>query len=145
MTYKYITISGYVQFVGCGKCYAVDGNWKLTFPHCMFPVKSFFQFSGLNYADVCPDGNSVFCFQHLSLAKTYGYPTKIIEFVNFCKAKNSNFYSLFSYCQLIRIFDTFLYEKILKTSVLITQQKVPTCTVSPYLMGHTFTAICDRL
>jgi hypothetical protein len=23
---------------GCGLAWAVDGNWKLTFPVCMFPV-----------------------------------------------------------------------------------------------------------
>ena len=78
--------------LGCGRCYAVDGNWKLTFPHCMFPVKSSIHIPGLNFADICPNqpvGNQAFCEEHLALAIEAGYPMKVPEFIRFCGA-NSN-------------------------------------------------------
>ncbi len=41
-------------FLGCGTCYSIDGNWKLCFPHCMFPVKAGLPgLPNLNFPDVC--------------------------------------------------------------------------------------------
>ena len=38
---------------GCGKCWKVDGNWKLIFLHCMFPVHiSMLDFPLLKIPDV---------------------------------------------------------------------------------------------
>ena len=45
---------------GCGKSFAFDGNWKLTFPHCMFPVKCSTLLSGLNTPNICHMGNMHF-------------------------------------------------------------------------------------
>lgn len=57
----------------------------------MFPVKSFVEFPGLNYADVCPnqpDGNKAFCLEHVESAKTAGYPTEVKQFIKFCKGNS---------------------------------------------------------
>ena len=81
------------NIIGCGKCYTVDGNWKLTFPHCMFPVKSRIIIPGLNFANVCPSqplGNKAFCKLHIPLAESAGYPCNVKEFVKYCGA-NSEF------------------------------------------------------
>ena len=44
-------------FIGCGKLFAVDGNWKLCYPICMYRVpKEMSGFDGaLQYVDSCPN------------------------------------------------------------------------------------------
>ena len=78
---------------GCGMAWAVDGNWKLTFPVCMFPVHVTQPgMRGLNSPNVCPDqpcGNAVFCKEHLVLAKQRGYPCTVKEFVRYCGAQKT--------------------------------------------------------
>ena len=76
---------------GCGRCYAVDGNWKLTFPHCMFPVKTSIGLPGVNFPDVCPQqpkGNHAFCSHHMVIAESRKYPTSVKEFLHYCGAKS---------------------------------------------------------
>ena len=67
-------------YLGCGFCWAVDGNWKLAFPICMFPVKTSVPgLAGVNYPDVCtsqPVGSRAFCAHHLHVAQERGYPTR---------------------------------------------------------------------
>ena len=29
-------LCNYHCYIGCGKCWSMDGNWKLMFPHCMY-------------------------------------------------------------------------------------------------------------
>ena len=84
----FTTLIQWFSIAGCGKCYTVDGNWKLTFPHCMFPVKSKLQLAGINFADVCPSepcGMQAFCEQHKSLAENRGYPTSVSGFSKYCR------------------------------------------------------------
>ena len=70
----------------------MDGNWKLTFPHCMFPVKAQVSLPLVNFPSVCPNqpqGNTAFCSDHLELAQSLHYPTDIKGFVTYCGAKSA--------------------------------------------------------
>lgn len=76
--------------LGCGRCWTVDGNWKLNFPHCMYPVRSMLEsMPSLNVPDVCSNqpvnSETAFCFYHCELAKRSEYPTTVRQFLNFCK------------------------------------------------------------
>ena len=70
---------------GCGKCWAIDGNWKLTFPHCMFPVTTCIPgMSKINFPNVCtkqPKGNSAFCCEHHEVALSKSVPTDVRKFL----------------------------------------------------------------
>ena len=81
---KHISISLFRVWL----CMAVDGNWKLCFPHRMFPVKAAVPgLKGITFPDVCPQqpkGNSVFCPAHLQVAKQRHYPTDLRGFLEFC-------------------------------------------------------------
>ena len=74
---------------GCGSCWTVDGNWKLTFPHCMYPVANTVpNFRSLSFPAICPEellGNKAFCANHCTVAEEHGYPTDIRSFVKFQK------------------------------------------------------------
>jgi hypothetical protein len=76
---------------GCGKCWSIDGNWKINFPHCMYPVQvSVPALPLINMPDVCinqPLNSEIaFCCHHMEIAKTKGYPTKVRDFVKFCSS-----------------------------------------------------------
>ncbi len=79
-----------VLFHDTGLAWAIDGNWKLTFPVCTFPVRATQPgMRGLNAPDVCPEqpcGNAAFCTEHLVLAQQRGYPSTIKEFLRYCGA-----------------------------------------------------------
>lgn len=68
---------------------AVDGNWKICFPHCMFPVKASVPgLKGITFPDVCPEQpkvNSIFCQAHLQVAQERQYPTDLRGFLKYCK------------------------------------------------------------
>ena len=72
------------NYSGCGRCWSMDGNWKLCFPHCMFPVSSSVpNLSNVRFPNVCPKPlkpKSAFCIQHYSKAQTLGYPTDVKGF-----------------------------------------------------------------
>ena len=97
-------------YIGCEWNYAIDGNWKICFPHCMFPVHTALPgVPGLNLPNVCPEqphGRTVFCPSHLELAKERGYKTDLRGFVAQCGASSvageqptiSNAVSQHSYC-----------------------------------------------
>lgn len=46
-----------LQNTGCGRCWSIDGNWKITFPHCMFPVSIDFQGSLDYHTRMCVQVN----------------------------------------------------------------------------------------
>ena len=75
---------------GCEKFTAMDGNWKLRFPHCMFPVKAeVCGIENINYPSVCTEQpsnpRSAFCDRHCEEAKKKGIPTGLRDFVyNYC-------------------------------------------------------------
>ena len=77
-------------YSGCGQCWTVDGNWKLTFPHCMFPVKnSVLDLPGLSFLSTCPEqpeGKKAFCAAHCVVAKEHGCPTDICGYVKYQKS-----------------------------------------------------------
>ena len=73
---------------GCERCYSLDGNWKITFPHCMFPVIAGVPgISALNIPNVNPNqlkAGTAFCVRHLEVATSLKYPTDIRAFLKFC-------------------------------------------------------------
>ena len=78
---------------GCGLAWALDGNWKLTFPVCMFPVHVCQPgMKGLHVPNVCPEeptGNTIFCKEHRLLAEQRGYPCHVKEFLQYCGASQA--------------------------------------------------------
>ena len=82
--------------VGCGRCWTLDGNWKLGFVHCMFPVVTkVIGVQWLNYPNVCteePLPNSAFCLKHSTLAKEQSIPTKLKDYVQFLNTKGNLIY-----------------------------------------------------
>ena len=65
--------------------FAVDGNWKLCYPICMFSVpKEISGFEGaLKYVDSCPNQPAVgmaFCEEHCRAADKQGIPCGLQEF-----------------------------------------------------------------
>lgn len=77
---------------GCGQCWSIDGNWKLTFPHCMFPIET--TIPGLpeaNYPDVCQGqpktSKHAFCEVHHDVATKIKIPTDIRGFIHYCGGK----------------------------------------------------------
>lgn len=86
----YILTSHSVDDVGCGKLYVLDGNWKLSYAHCMFPVPVTLPgYEGeINYPNVCPrnpEYQSAFCDRHTSVVKQKGIPTELRKFFIHCK------------------------------------------------------------
>ena len=79
-------------YIGCGKCWTVDGNWKLTFPHCMFPVHvSMPDFPLLKIPDVCTNqpvnSQTAFCEHHCTVVQERGYPTGVRDFIMYTKGE----------------------------------------------------------
>ena len=78
----------YSNFAGCDRCFSMDGNWKLCFTHCMFPVTAgVTELPTLNIPDICPrqlKSESAFCEQHHAVAQQLKYPTDIRGFLSFC-------------------------------------------------------------
>lgn len=81
-----------VSVLGCGILYVMDGNWKLCYSHCMFPTEV--KISGfekdVNYPNVCPMSpiyNSAFCEVHNAIMKKKQIPTRIKDFLLYCKDK----------------------------------------------------------
>ena len=74
--------------IGCDRCFSMDGNWKLCFPHCMFPVSAGVPgLPTLNVPNICPNQlkkGSAFCEHHFEVALNLNYPTDIKGFLKFC-------------------------------------------------------------
>lgn len=80
------------NFVGCGQLWAIDGNWKLRYPICMYSSpKQVSAFSGgLGYVDACPNSpfhGMAFCEEHCEALKCKGVPVKLRDYVE-CKRNN---------------------------------------------------------
>ena len=73
---------------GCDRCFSMDGNWKLCFPHCMYPVTAGVPgLPTLNVPNICPSQlkqGSAFCEYHYEVAQKLNYPTHIKGFLRFC-------------------------------------------------------------
>ena len=79
----------------------MDGNWKLCFPHCMFPVVCKVpNLPLLNFPSVCtgqPKAKSAFCITHHSKAQGLEYPTDVKGFLHFCGARKTAGKQTFQY------------------------------------------------
>ena len=72
------------NFTGCGKCWVLDGNWKLAFAHCMFPVQNVPVAIKLSLPNTCPrepKGNNAFCEEHCEVVRKLKIPTRLREFL----------------------------------------------------------------
>ncbi|XP_065916828.1 uncharacterized protein [Dysidea avara] len=88
--YKHENCSDECKKRGCGELWAIDGNWKLHYPVCMFDVdKSEDAFSNnLNYVKTCSNGplpGNAFCSEHSEVMKKKGVPVTLKEYLNFKK------------------------------------------------------------
>ena len=85
----------YIPLSGCKNFTSMDGNWKLRFPHCMYPVKTTVAgFEALNFPDVCTNApygkGSAFCEDHCTTAAANGIPTSLREFLrDYCGVSDS--------------------------------------------------------
>ena len=82
-------LHNYCCYTGCGKCWSMDGNWKLMFPHCMYPVETIVPgLPGLNYPDVCQNqpltSKHAFCKHHHAIASEMKIPTDVKGFIQYC-------------------------------------------------------------
>ena len=54
---------------GCGECWSIDGNWKLCFTHCIYPVEVNIPGIAVNFPDICSkepiNSKSAFCKEHV--------------------------------------------------------------------------------
>ena len=73
--------------VGCGSLWSLDGNWKLTYPICMYQVPKNVSFGGtLKYVSSCPKqpvANMAFCVEHCEMAKKQKIPTELHEYLKY--------------------------------------------------------------
>ena len=79
-------------YIGCGQCWSIDGNWKLTFPHCMYPVETAIPgLPDINYPDVCRSqpitSKHAFCDMHHEIAIKNKVPIDIRGFIHYCGGK----------------------------------------------------------
>ena len=79
-----------VVYVGCGKLFSVDGNWKLCYPICMYCVpKEISGFDGaLQYVDSCPNqpvAGMAFCEKHCEIVSSQGIPCMLQEFQKYSR------------------------------------------------------------
>lgn len=82
----YYSITFLLQLLGCGKCWAIDGNWKLAFAHCMFPVHNSPVAIRLSLPNVCPEEpkpSKAFCARHCTIVEENGIPSKLKDFLAF--------------------------------------------------------------
>ena len=85
-----ITVLLLTSFPGCGKLWAIDGNWKLRYPVCMFSVPKEVQaFSGeLQYVDTCPNApvtGMAFCAEHCTVMEKHRIPCKLQDYLSYKK------------------------------------------------------------
>ena len=70
----------------------MDGNWKLTFPHCMYPIETIIPgLAGINYPDACQGqpitSKQAFCNVHHEVATEKKVPTDVRGFIDYCGGK----------------------------------------------------------
>ena len=64
----------------------LDGNWKLAFSYCMFPIQNIPVAIKLSLPAVCPEepkGKEAFCTRHCALVEQQGIPTRLKDFLAF--------------------------------------------------------------
>lgn len=76
-----------LTFLGCGTLWSLDGNWKLSYPICMYNApKEISGFSGqLNYVSTCsnqPENGQAFCRR---VVASKGVPTTLKEYSKYKK------------------------------------------------------------
>ena len=89
MIHKFVYINIFT-LSGCGQLWAIDGNWKLHYPICMYDVpKTADCFSNnLSYVRTCPNApeyGGAFCLEHMEVMKNSGVPIKLKEYLEFLK------------------------------------------------------------
>uniref|UniRef100_A0A1X7V1C7 CxC5 like cysteine cluster associated with KDZ domain-containing protein n=1 Tax=Amphimedon queenslandica TaxID=400682 RepID=A0A1X7V1C7_AMPQE len=89
-TSQYLSLT---QDKGCGNLGSCDGNWKLSYPICMFDIqKEISGFSGqLNYVSTCPEQpehEQAFCKEHINKAQSLNIPTTLKEYKEYKKKPN---------------------------------------------------------
>ena len=86
----------YFAMTGCGKLFSIDGNWKLSYPICMYRVpKEISGFKGaLKYVDSCPNqpaSGMAFCQDHCSVARADNIPCPLWEFLQHVGVNHGNY------------------------------------------------------
>ena len=79
---------------GCGRLFAIDGNWKLRYPICMFqfPQQVLAFKKNLSYVNTCsnsPLHGMAFCTNHCEMMKQNGVPTELKEYLKYKKEVSS--------------------------------------------------------
>lgn len=82
------------NFIGCGSIWAINGNWKLRYPICMFqsPKQVLAFKNNLSYVNSCPNSpehGMAFCMEHCEWMRKNGVPTKLQEYLVYKKEHNS--------------------------------------------------------
>ena len=77
-----------MHIIGCGQLWSIDGNWKIKYPVCMYPVpKDTAAFKGnLRYMDTCPNSpiyGKAFCEEHCTAASAQGIPTDLKSYLSY--------------------------------------------------------------
>ena len=83
-----VIIYMFAYYLGCGSLWSLDGNWKLTYPICMYQVAKHVQpFSGkLKYVSSCPKQpvtKMAFCEEHCKVAEKQNIPTELHAFLKY--------------------------------------------------------------
>ncbi|XP_038066277.1 uncharacterized protein LOC119736303 [Patiria miniata] len=93
-TYEHPNCHPKCKAKGCGRVFVADGIWKLSFPHCMFKVKSIV--SGIpvpSLPNVCtksPAYGKAFCLEHCTAVEKESIPTDLRTFLKYCVEKKVN-------------------------------------------------------
>ena len=80
---------------GCGTLWSLDGNWKLSYPVCMFKVARYGQaFQGkLKYVSSCsrePIHGLAFCEEHCADADKLNIPKTLRGYIKHCKERKQS-------------------------------------------------------
>ena len=78
--------------VGCVTLWSIDGNWKITYPICMYQVPKSVPLSGkLQYVSSCPKQplpRMAFCVEHCEMAKKQNIPVDLHGYLKFCSSRS---------------------------------------------------------
>ena len=112
---KYDIYCYWYLFLGCGRLFSIDGNWKICYPHCMWqPSMTVASFSGaLNYVNACPnqpEPGRVFCADHCQSAESKSVPTSLKEFTKYSKGM-CVWTSRIKYCFIILLSSLWLHAQ----------------------------------
>jgi hypothetical protein len=77
--------------VGCGTLWAIDGNWKLSYPICMYEEAKYAFAGKLKYTSSCPHQpmhGMAFCTDHCATAKNLGIPIELRAYLKYKKTSS---------------------------------------------------------